>query len=93
MQSSQWLEPMSPILETILETYYEETFMIADGFDDAIIGVDDSVPRLVYSSDKCIQILVDIEGMDYMDAIEHFEYNVRGSYMGEKTPLFINDNF
>jgi hypothetical protein len=84
---------MSPILETILETYYEETFMIADGFDDAIIGVDDSVPRLVYSSDKCIQILVDIEGMDYMDAIEHFEYNVRGSYMGEKTPLFINDNF
>lgn len=84
---------MSPILETILETYYEETFMIADGFDDAIIGVDDSVPRLVYSTDKCLQILVDVEGMDYMDAIEHFEYNVKGSYMGEKTPLFIDDNF
>ena len=84
---------MSPILETILETYYEETFMIADGFDDAIIGVDDSVPRLVYSTDKCLQILVDVEGMDYMDAIEHFEYNVKGSYMREKTPLFIDDNF
>ena len=83
---------MSPILEQILETYYEEVFMIADGFDDAIIGVDESVPRLVYSSDKCIQILVD-EGMDYMDAIEHFDYNVRGSYMGEKTPLFISDHF
>jgi len=29
--------------------------------------------------------------MDYEDASEHFDFNVDGSYMGEKTPIFVDD--
>ena len=27
------------------------------------------------------------------ESIEYFEYNVSGSYMGEKTPIWCYDNF
>jgi len=27
------------------------------------------------------------------DAYEHFEFNIAGSYMGEKTPIWCYDNF
>jgi hypothetical protein len=30
------------------------------------------------------------EDMSYEDAIEHLEYNVFGSYVGENTPIYIN---
>jgi hypothetical protein len=30
--------------------------------------------------------------MSYEEAIEYFEYNVLGAYVGENTPIFI-DNF
>ena len=29
--------------------------------------------------------------MTMEDAIEHFEYNVAGSYVGEKTPVWVYD--
>ncbi len=79
------------MLSTILEWFDEEEFLIADGFDEAIIGIDESSYRIIYSCKKCIEILMS-EGMLYEDAIEHFEYNVRGSYVGEKTPIWCVDN-
>ena len=44
------------LIDSIIENY-EEDFLIADGFDDAIIGVDESSMRLIYSVSKCISIL------------------------------------
>ena len=79
------------MLSTILEWFDEEEFLIADGFDEAIIGIDESSYRIIYSFKKCIQILMD-EGMLHEDSIEHFEYNVRGSYVGEKTPIWCVDH-
>ena len=76
-------------LESILEKYPDETFLKADGFDDAILGVDESSMRLIYSISKCIDILM--EGMSDEDALEHFYYNVSGSYMGEQTPIWCDD--
>jgi hypothetical protein len=29
--------------------------------------------------------------MEMEDAIEHFEYNVAGGYVGEKTPIWVYD--
>ena len=29
--------------------------------------------------------------MSVDDAIEHFEYNIAGSYLGEKTPIYVYD--
>ena len=31
--------------------------------------------------------------MTQEDAIEHFYYNVSGSYVGDKTPIWCYDNF
>jgi hypothetical protein len=84
----------SDILEEILERYPDEEFLKADGFDKAIIGVSEDFNqplRLVYSTNKCIEILC--MDMSELDAIEYFDYNVKGSYMGEKTPIWLNDDF
>lgn len=80
-------------IEQIIEAFPDETFMKADGFDDAIIGVDHchSAPRLIYSVSKCYAILVVDEEMTLEDAMEHFSYNVRGSYIGEQTPIWCED--
>lgn len=78
-------------LDSIYDKYPDETFLIADGFDNAIIGVDDSRMIIVYSTKLCLDILINEEEMSYEDAIEHFEYNIKGAYMGKKTPLFIDD--
>ena len=77
------------MLKEIIENYYEEQFLIADGFDDALIGVDETTMRLIYSVSKCIDILK--EDMEYTDAIEYFTYNVSGGYVGEKTPIWCWD--
>lgn len=65
--------------------------MIADGLDEAIIGVatmTNGVRRVVYSTPKCIEIFVK-DGMSEEEAEEYFEHNTLGSYIGEQTPIFI----
>lgn len=80
------------MLEQIIEQYYEEEFLIADGFDDAILGVEENSMRIIYSVSKCLEILQQ-EDMSYEDAMEHFTYNVSGAYVGDKTPIWCWDNF
>jgi hypothetical protein len=79
------------MIDKIIEKYQDELFIKADGFDEAIIGVDDNEMRLVYSVSKCIEILC--RDMLEEDAIEHFYYNVSGSYIGDKTPIWCYDDF
>lgn len=80
------------ILERIVEKYEDEEILIADGFDEAIVGIDEVSMRVIYSVALCIHILVD-EGMTEEDALEHFYFNVSGSYVGEKTPIWCHDLF
>lgn len=77
------------MIDSIIERYPDESFLKADGFDDALIGVDNKSMRLVYSVSKCIEILC--RDMNEEDAIEYFEYNVSGAYVGEKTPIWCDD--
>lgn len=78
------------MLDKILEKYQDEVFYKADGFDNAIIGVEDNSMRLVYSINKCIRILVE-EGMEVDEAVEYFYFNVCGAYIGDKTPIWCDD--
>lgn len=80
------------MLEDIKERYNEDKFLIADGFDEAIIGLESNSMRLIYSVSKCIKILVD-EGMEYDEAHEHFYYNVHSCFMGSKTPIWCEDDY
>jgi hypothetical protein len=80
------------MLEQIVEKYSDEDILKADGFDDAVIGVCEdfnSPPRLIYSVSKCLEILM--EDMDGFEAMEYFDYNVSGAYVGEKTPVWCWD--
>ena len=69
----------------------EETAIFYDGFDEAIIGLDLSSYRVIYSVKKCIETLC--KDMNEEDAREHFEFNVVGGYVGEKTPIFCSDEY
>jgi len=79
------------MIDRIIEQYEDETFLKSDGFDEAIIGVDETTMRLIYSVKKCIEILM--RDMSEEDAMEHFSFNVSGSYVGDKTPIWCSDNF
>lgn len=81
------------MLEEILEKYQDVDFLIADGFDNAIIGFDDKSYRLIYSVTKCINVLINENDMDEEEALDYFYYNVSGAYVGEKTPIFCDDLF
>ena len=65
--------------------------LLADGFDDAIIGIArrfNFPPLVAYDYGKCIEILMK-DGMTEEDAVEYFEFNTLGAWMGEGTPIFI----
>ena len=79
--------------EVIIETYPDETFMFVDGFDDAIIGLCERTNCVIYSVQKIVQILMMKEGMEYIDAVEHFDFNIAGGYVGELTPIFCYEIF
>ena len=72
-------------------TYQDIPLLFADGFDKAIIGVSTSFNKksVAYDTNKCIEILKTRDNMSEDDAIEYFEFNVVGSYVGEHTPTFI----
>ena len=78
------------MIDKILEWFSEEEILKADGFDEAIIGIDDSTMRLIYSESKCIEILLKEIGNEE-EAVEYFNYNVKGAYVGEKTPIWCTD--
>ena len=69
----------------------EETALTADGFDDCVIGLayQFNQPLVVYSKQKIITQLM--KDMSREDALEYFYFNIAGAYMGESTPLFMED--
>jgi hypothetical protein len=79
------------MIDKIIEAYNDESFLKADGFDKAIIGVDEFSLQLIYSVSKCIEILC--EDMSEEEALEYFSYNVSGAYVGDQTPIWCFDRF
>lgn len=82
-------------LELLSDIFADVEFISADGFDDAIIGVTELKPSgnyvVVYSISKCLNILMNRDGMSYEEAVEYFDFNVQGAYVGEKTPIWVDD--
>ena len=77
--------------DKIIELYSDtDDVLFIDGFDDAIIGFDPNLWRVVYSRNKCINLMV-LEGMSEEEAIEHLEYNTFNTYVGDKTPVWAED--
>ena len=67
-----------------------------DGFDDAIIGVTQRMneePLVAYSVDKMVEIMVERDGMTHEDAVEYFDFNIGGGWIGPNTPMFIRNEY
>ncbi len=65
--------------------------IIADGFDEAFIGTGSRCgceDVAVYDANKCIEALIE-QGMTDEEAVEYFEYNVLGAWIGDITPVFL----
>lgn len=82
---------MNKITESIEEelSFINEQALLADGLDDALIGIDMRDYVAVYDVDKCVDILMETSKMTREEAEEYFEYNTLGAYVGEYTPRFI----
>lgn len=76
------------LVDYAIET--ETPLLFADGFDDAIIGLGRqfNTVAVVYDTDLVLGILIS-QGMTADEALEHFEFNIVGAYVGEHTPIFI----
>jgi len=66
-------------------------------YEDAIIGIAHrfgAEPIVAYDYNKVLESLAEQfkeEGSEdpYMDAVEWFDFNIIGSWVGDKTPIFI----
>jgi len=72
-------------LEDVAETYPDLLYM--DEFKEALMGVVERIGTvsLCYDQDKIIEILM--RDMTEEEAIEHFNFNVVGGWVGEHTPF------
>ena len=76
--------------EQLLELGLEEV-VVMDGYDDCVIGVLErfgTEPIVLYDKDRVIDKLVD-DGLTLDEAVEFYEYNQLGSWVGDKTPGFL----
>lgn len=78
--------------ESIIELYGDtDDILLADGLDDAIIGFEPNMWKVVYSRSKCMNVLIERDDMDEEEALEFLEYNTFNAYFGEKTPIWVDD--
>mgnify|MGYP001476969819 FL=1 len=59
-------------------------------FDSAVLGTSQRIGMedcIVYDVNEVLLILM--QDMSEEDALEHFNYNMAGSYVGETTPIFL----
>lgn len=78
-------------MEDIAE-YEDGELLKLDGYDDCVIGIAHRFGNqqvLAYDLNKILLKLQERDGMSYEEAVEFFEYNMLGSYVGDRTPLYV----
>jgi hypothetical protein len=45
--------------------------------------------RVVYDTELILELLMGRSEMTYEEAVEYFDFNIAGSYMGEYTPFYL----
>ena len=73
----------------------DQEVMFMDGLDEAIIGIAQQFTNdalVAYSLTKILEVLMSGEdGMSHEEAMEYFSFNIQGSWMGEGTPIIVDD--
>ena len=60
-----------------------------DFYDSCILGITDN-GNLVYGKELMITFFAEYEELSYSLALEYLDYNCFSAYVGEMTPLYIN---
>ncbi len=78
----------NPIEEQVAKLNPEA--LTADGYDRAMKGIAyrDGRAVVLYSSDKCIEQLMEDNDWSSEDALDWFCYNTESAWVGENTPIF-----
>ena len=79
-------------LESLIYYETDKEIMLMDGFEEAFIGFSKRCgqPTLAtYSFEKMLQVLVERDDMDVMEAEEYISYNCAGAWMGDLTPVIL----
>ena len=77
-------------IRDIIDEHYPDA-LVMDGYDNCIIGICHRFgqpPLVAYDQKKIIDRHVS-DGATYEQAIEFFEFNQIGAWVGERTPVFI----
>ena len=82
---------MTSIREEIAQTYPDLLVMDPEYLDEAIVGVVTRIglEAVCYSTEKVIQLLMQHDGMTDEEAIEYMDFNMKGAWVGETTPVFL----
>lgn len=64
-------------------------YILADGFNDCIIGIDVQNERIVYDKQKMIDVLIN-DGMSDDEAVEFLEYNTWYACVSPNNPIYID---
>ena len=73
------------------KTEDDEEVWVAEDLQGALIGYGDQAGQAVavYNREKCIEILMERDGSSRQDAEEHMSYNVAGTSLPGRTPVFL----
>jgi hypothetical protein len=83
----------TPRRDLLNEMGFENSIVFENpDYDSAIIGYDADNYRVVYDYEKMIEHLMDIDGMEYDEAVEFIEYNTIRSlpYAGSNSPIVLH---
>jgi hypothetical protein len=70
----------------------DEKILLADGLENAFMGIGRQFhhPVAIYSYKKVIKTLMRSK-MSHEEAVEYFDYNIAGAFIGDQTPVFLQD--
>lgn len=86
---------MTPALDSLMDRLADAEALLLEPqecFNKALIGIaerGDGMLVAAYDEEKCIAALQQYNGWDYDEAQEWFEFNTKGGYVGENSPVFV----
>jgi len=79
-------------LEAIVTKFYGEDIIVIDGFDQAVIGIEEDTKKLIYSVSKCLEI-IQAQGVPEDDSLEYLYENIKSSNSKDRDFIFCFDDF
>lgn len=78
-------------IKELIEAYKDADTLVMDGYEDCIAGIVERFglgPIVCYDKAKVLKKL-EAGGMTEEEAVEFFEFNQIGAWMGDGTPCFL----